>query len=101
MHIDMSIEFYLVGPRTRDTGKFLHAPAQLDVLVGSEQVFQAMFNVRHDPGQRLTTHDDTWAAHAEVFVVLEAEQPKFLLVAASSLSHEYGPPAVNRPEQRL
>lgn len=91
---------YLVGPRARHASVFLHAPAQLDVFVRGEEVLQAVFDVRHYPGQGLAAHDHAGSAHAEVLVVLETEQTEFLLVAAARLSDEHGFPAVHRPEQR-
>lgn len=91
---------YLVRPRARHARVLLHAPAQLDIFMRSEQVLQAVFDVRHDPGQRLAAHDDTWTAHAEILVVLQAEQPELLLIAAARLADEHRLAAVYGPEQR-
>lgn len=91
---------YLIGPRARHASVLLHAPAKLDVFVGGKQVLQAVFDVRHHPGQGFAAHDDAGPTHAEVLVVLEAEQTKLLLVPPASLSDEHRLTAIDGPEQR-
>jgi len=68
--------------------------------VRGEKVLQAVFDVRHYPGQGLAAHDYPWPAHTKVLVVLETQQPELLLVAAARLSDEHWLAAVHRPEQR-
>jgi len=68
--------------------------------VRGKQVLQAVFDVWHHPGQGLAAHDNARTTHAEVLVILEAEQTELLLVPPASLSDEHRFAAVDGPEQR-
>ena len=56
----------LVVPEAADAGVLLDAASDLDVLVGSVQVGQALPDVRVDHSQSGAAHHDTWSAHAVV-----------------------------------
>lgn len=66
-----------------------------------EEVLKTSLDVRRNPRQSLSAHDHTGPSHAEVLVVLEAQQAELLLVAPSRLPQEVRFPGVQRSQEDL
>jgi hypothetical protein len=70
---------YLVGPGARNAGKPLNASPQFNVLVCSVEILQAVLDVGCNSRKGDVTEYHSWTTHTIIFVVLEAQQTKFLL----------------------
>lgn len=65
------------------------------------QIAKACLDVRSDTSKGLPAQQNSWAAHAEVLVILQAQKPEFFLVSSAGLPDELRFPAVDGTKQSL
>lgn len=92
---------HIVGPGAGYVGEPLDAAADLHVLVSREEVLKTSLDVRSYPRQSLSAQDHAGSSHAEVLVVLEAQQSELLLVTTPRLPQEVRFPRVQGSQEEL